>query len=79
MDTQGGKLGKLPSYAYVLGFRRNASHLLRAAEQNGFLLPANARANISYEMDLDIRADDLWNLGASKPFGAIFREKPVIL
>ncbi|MBQ9197754.1 MAG: nucleotidyltransferase family protein [Clostridia bacterium] len=79
LGTRSDLLSPTPEYAYVLGFRQEASPLLRAAHDNGFPIFANAQNNFSYDMDLDIQADDLWNLGAGKPFGAIFREKPVIL
>ena len=79
MGTNGKLLSPLPAYAYVLGFRKEASSLLRNAAQNNLSTPSSARAGETYEMDLDIRADDLWNIGANKPFGAIFREKPLIL
>lgn len=80
LETEAERLSPLPPHAYVLGFRRGASALLKNKNTDAFTLYARTPRNAaSYEMTLDIRADDLWNLGAGQPFGAIYREKPVIL
>ena len=80
IGTDGRRLSALPEYGYVLGFRGNASHVLKKAEKEGFpFLPSAIKDASGEEMTLDIRADDLWQLGAEQPFGGIFREKPVIV
>ncbi len=80
LHTDAGTLPDLPSYAYVLGFRKNASHLLRKAAKNDLALYGSlSGASLTPSMQLDARADDLWSLGAQMPFGGIYREKPVIL
>ena len=77
--TDAARLSKQPEYAYVLGFRGDASRLLNSAEEGFRFLSKAAPHPDSYDAALDIAADDLWNLGAGQPFGAIFREKPIIL
>ena len=70
----------LPEYSYLLGFKNNASHLLREIDKNDFpLYHRLPSGNLSSMMQLDKRADDLWALGASMPFGTLYRAKPVIL
>ena len=80
LDTDAAQLAPLPRHAWVLGFRKGASSLLRGGEDADFSFLSQMPAHpTAYEMRLDARADDLWQLGASKPFGAIYRQKPVIL
>ena len=80
LGADAARLSALPEYGYVLGFRREASALLRGGQKAGFPFLTHADPGaLSDEMRLDARADDLWALGARQPFGAIFREKPVIL
>ena len=78
-DTDERCIAALPPYAYTLGFLQKASPLLKNAKENGFSVYSNAVSGLCYDMDLDIKADDLWALGAGKTFGAIFRDKPIIL
>ena len=80
LDTDAQQLFPLPRHALVLGFRKGASALLKSCVSDGFRFYSQMPADIStYELKLDARADDLWNLGAKQPFGAIYRQKPVIL
>lgn len=80
LDTDARLLDPLPRHALVLGFRKGASALLKACEDPDFTFYTRMPASPStYELALDARADDLWNLGAAQPFGAIYRQKPVIL
>ena len=79
-DTDSRQISTFPRYAYILGFRKEASRLLKLPEDAPLRLYSAADPNAEdAEMRLDIRADDLWALGANQPFGTIFREKPVIL
>lgn len=79
-NTSASDLPALPPYAYVLGFRKGASHLLRSAANNGLTLyPSLPPMERSPSALLDARADDLWALGANLPFGNIYREKPIII
>lgn len=79
LGTERDKLDALPQYAYILGFKRRFSPLLRLPKENAFQLFTAAGQAQSYDLLLDIRADDLWALGAGQPFGALYRNKPVIL
>lgn len=75
-----------PTYARVLGFRREAQPLLRAIRQNA-AVPLVTKAADADRSDplfaLDVRAQDLWSLGVSAPAlresGRDFRTSPVIL
>lgn len=79
MHTDARMLSPIPGYAYILGFRRDASGLLRAAQDRGLsLCPSLARKDAAPERLLDARAADLWSLGARQPFGLLYRAKPVI-
>lgn len=78
-ETRADALSPLPQYAYLLGFKRQHSPLLRTAERNGFaLLPKLTVHHQLPEQLLDARAWDLWALGAHQPFGALYRCQPVI-
>ena len=79
-QTNKNEITPLPEYAYLLGFKNNATHLLREIDKNDFpLYHRLPSGNLSSMMQLDKRADDLWALGASMPFGTLYRAKPVIL
>ena len=79
-DADSRYLDPLPSYAYLLGFRKDASELVNAMHKNGFSVLAHIQDNPPpYEQMLDERADSLWALGAGKPFGGLYRRKPYIL
>ena len=80
METDASQLETFPAYAYLLGFRKGASQLLRRKKDAPFqFYPTALPHPVSYDMQLDIRANDLWAVDAGMPFGGIFREKPVIL
>ena len=75
-----------PTYARVLGFRREAQPLLRAVKQHASI-PLIVKAADHDRADplfaLDLRAQDLWSLGCSSPAlrqsGRDFRTSPIIL
>ena len=75
-----------PTYARVLGFRREAQPLLRAVKQHASI-PLIVKAADHDRADplfaLDVRAQDLWSLGCSSPAlrqsGRDFRTSPIIL
>jgi len=55
-----------PSYARVLGFRREAQPLLRAIKENSSIPLVTKAADYSDPLfALDIRAQDLWSLGCT--------------
>lgn len=79
-QTNAADIPDRPDYAYILGFRKSAAHLLHAIDRNGFQLHHRLPAGtLSSMLELDRRADDLWAIGANQPFGALYRAKPVIL
>lgn len=79
-DTDAASLDALPEYAYLLGFRKSASDLLHTLSHGELpLLHRLPSGNLTPMQQLDARADDLWSLGAGRPFGALYRAKPVIL
>ncbi|MGN0774850.1 MAG: nucleotidyltransferase family protein [Candidatus Ventricola sp.] len=75
-----------PTYARVLGFRREAQPLLRAIRQSA-CVPLVTKAADYDRADplfaLDVRAQDLWSLGCASPAlrqsGRDFRTSPVVL
>lgn len=67
----------LPQYARILGFRETARPLLRSMHKSGF--PLITRPAREEKCALDIRADELWQIGAEKPLGDTYRQSPVII
>jgi len=86
ISRQMGEATASPSYARVLGFRREAAPLLRQIKKSGSL-PLITKAADYDRSDplfaLDVRAQDLWSLGCSSPSfrraGRDFTTGPVIL
>ncbi|MBQ7455063.1 MAG: nucleotidyltransferase family protein [Clostridia bacterium] len=78
LGTDAKLLSPLPTRAYVLGFRREASGLLKSSDSLA-LLPSLPTRAADAECALDARAADLWALGAGQPFGSLYRCKPVIV
>ena len=77
MGVKRADLPELPDHARVLGFRESARPLLRKMQESGFsLLTRPAREETAA---LDIRADELWQIGAGMPRGETYRTKPVII
>ena len=77
---------RAPTYARVLGFRKDAAPLLRAIKAHASI-PLVTKAAAFDRADplfsLDIRAQDLWSLGVSNPAlracGRDFTTSPIIL
>ena len=77
---------RTPTYARVLGFRKDAAPLLRAIKAHASI-PLVTKAAAFDRADplfsLDIRAQDLWSLGISNPAlracGRDFTTSPIIL
>lgn len=66
-----------PACARILGFRKGAAPLLRIWQDGNFpLVTRPARAE---DMTLDVRADELWQIGAGLPLGDTYRRGPVII
>lgn len=73
-----------PSYARVLGFRREAAPLLSAIKKNGMLpLVVKAADYADPLFALDVRSQDLWALGCQNPAlrksGRDYTTSPVML
>ena len=73
-----------PTYARVLGFRREAQQLLRAIKDHASIPLVTKAADYSDPLfALDIRAQDLWSLGCASPdlrvCGRDFTTSPVII
>ena len=77
MGVKRADLPELPDHARVLGFRESARSLLRRMQKSGF--PLLTRPAREAAAALDIRADELWAIGAGMPRGETYREKPVIV
>lgn len=77
MGVTGSDLPALPGNARVLGFREGARPLLRQMQKSGF--PLYSRSAREKETALDVRADELWRIGAGLPRGETYRRSPVIL
>ena len=77
MGVKRADLPALPDHARVLGFRESARSLLRKMQKSGFpLLTRPAREKAAA---LDIRADELWAIGAGMARGETYRAKPIII
>lgn len=77
---------RTPTYARVLGFRKDAAPLLRAIKAHAsipLITKAAAFDRADPLFSLDIRAQDLWSLGVSNPAlrtcGRDFTTSPIIL
>lgn len=77
---------RTPTYARVLGFRKDAAPLLRAIKAHAsipFVTKAAAFDRADPLFSLDVRAQDLWSLGVSNPAlracGRDFTTSPIIL
>ncbi len=70
-------LPERPAYTRLLGFRAQAAPLLRA--MRGAEIPVYQRPAREAAMALDIRADELWRVGAGLPRGETYRRAPVIV
>lgn len=73
-----------PAYARVLGFKKEAAPLLRTIKENASIPLVTKTAGFDDPLFvLDVRAQDLWSLGASSPAcracGRDYTTSPVIL
>lgn len=76
----------VPTYAHILGFRKDAAPLLRAIKENSSISIITKAADFDPAdplFALDVRAQDLWSLGCSnkelRKSGRDFTTSPVIL
>lgn len=70
-----------PHYARLLGMTADAAGFLRPIKKSGFPIIEKAadfdREDASFQTDM--RAYDLWALGAGLPFGLGFRQSPAVI
>ncbi len=70
---------EIPEYARLLGFRKRAVPLLSALAKTGFpIIDRPARAGWPGLTD-DMRAEELWALGAGKPPQSAWRQKVIVV
>jgi len=77
MQINKADLPALPSCARILGFRQGARPLLRKLQEGPFPLVTRPAREAGWEMD--IRADELRQIGAGLPRGLTYRQSPVIM
>ena len=77
MGVKRADLPDVPDHARILGFRESARPLLRTMQNSGF--PLLTRPAKEPAAALDIRADELWQIGAGLPRGETYRAKPIII
>ena len=77
MGVEKADLPPLPDHARILGFREQARPLLRRMQASGF--PLFSRPAKDEKAALDLRADELWRIGAGLPLGDTYRRQPVIV
>lgn len=66
-----------PQYARLLGMRREAAPLLRAIGEGGFsLISRPARADLP-GLELDMRAESFWHIGAGLPAAQAYQQKMI--
>ncbi|MBQ7053002.1 MAG: nucleotidyltransferase family protein [Clostridia bacterium] len=78
------KAHRAPTYARVLGFKKEAAPLLRTIKENASIPLVTKTAGFDDPLFmLDVRAQDLWSLGAASPAcracGRDYTTSPVIL
>jgi predicted nucleotidyltransferase len=80
LELTAEQLESAPRYARLLALRTSASHHIRKLKQGGVTIIEKAadytRTDPSFIIDM--RAYDLWALGAGLPFGEGWRQSPVI-
>ncbi len=69
----------LPPYARLLGFRKTALPLLSSIKQSGFPLVSRPARHNEPSLALDMRAEQLWALGAGLPMAQAYREQVIII
>ena len=77
MGVKRADLPDIPDHARILGFRESARPLLRKMQKSGF--PFITRPAKEPAAALDLRADELWAVGAGLPRGETYRAKPIII
>lgn len=68
-----------PPYARLLGFRKTALPLLASIKQGGFPLVSRPAKHHEPSLAIDMRAEQLWALGAGLPPANAYREQVIII
>ncbi|NLD52358.1 MAG: nucleotidyltransferase family protein [Clostridiales bacterium] len=72
-------LPEQPAYARLIGMRRSAAPLLRAIKRSGYPLISRSARHGGEDLCRDMRAEELWVLGAGQPVECVWRQAAVIL
>ncbi len=73
------QLPQRPAYARLMGMRRSAAPLLQGIKRGGFPLISRPARHDSDDLFRDMRAEELWALGAGQPAGSAWRQAAIIL
>lgn len=68
-----------PDYARLLGMRRSAFPLLKRIGQSGFPLITRPAKSDSPDLAQDMRAEELWYIGAGQPAANAWQQKMIIV
>lgn len=68
-----------PAYARLLGFSKGAAPLLKAIGASGFPLVSRPAKDTDPRIQLDMRVEQLWALGAGVAPASVYREQVVII
>lgn len=69
----------VPPYARLLGFRERALPLLSRIRQGGFPLVSRPARTNDPSLALDMRAEQLWHLGAGQPMANAYQAQVIII
>ncbi len=68
-----------PPYARLLGLRKGSAPLLREISRGDFPLITRPARQPSASMALDMRAEELWRIGAGRPAAEAWRQKTIVI
>ncbi|MPN57027.1 hypothetical protein SDC9_204721 [bioreactor metagenome] len=68
-----------PDYARLLGMRKSAAPLLERAGQNGFPLITRPAKENHPGIAQDMRAEELWYIGAGLPAASAWQKRMIIV
>lgn len=79
LGTDADSLPAQPDYAYLLGARERAKPLLAALRQQGFPLITRPAKEDDEHVQADMRAEQLWALGAGQPAAQAYQHRFLML
>ncbi len=71
--------GQQPEYARLLGMKRSAAPLLKAIDQSGFPLISRPAKSRHPEVQQDLRAEEIWQVGAGLGAQTAWKKQVVII